>query len=720
MDAVAGFIAHEAGNAVRAVLDMTSARTVATPPPAYLSNVHQEIYERSFNYQARASGLGADASFNASSILALNQQYQVQVIASTFSSCSILAALCAIYWFCMMRRNFRRDLVLLLICGDLWKASWFLVFSATTLGYGHIETESAFCQVSGYFLQVGLEACDVAILLMSLHMSLQIFPPKDSFLGHDGLYRIRYYVLAAWFTIPNFMSALAFVNSGSAYVSQGGFCSLPIRPFWYRLALSWVPRYLVWIYVMWVAIRIYRHVGYEFKVFGEVRDGSSSVGNVGASDNNTKPADVAVPIQHTLPSHSDAAAVEKLAGGDEDVAPDDDSLAREMPPGTSTCTVLNPNRRQSAPSWALPFGLTQMDHLAGTSNTAYRSKSDPASRRGSKQIGAGMSAEDFAPPTPRTMDHHHGSVSTMGSVKSTGGHSSWDTTTPALPPITEQQTAASLTQPDSNDAATHALQQRRKAIQRQLRLLFIYPVVYLFLWILPFVAHALNYSNHFAQHPIFALSALNIFCQNIMGLADVTIFCWREKPWRHIPGSDGTFIGSFCFWRYLFGKRWTEQRRKSSAPRNHNLHFHEEKRESRAGLISTIKRWSTSISGSKSSPRPSEASLQTPPTTTSTTTTKTRPSAPAMHRGTHSSGSDRRVMQAEQAQERLALERADWERHRQSFQERRTSVVSATPGEDQLVHTIPVSSPPPPPPLQQRKEWWDRHMSIGDDLREDV
>lgn len=109
--------------------------------------------------EPRTSALGSNPSFNASSILAKRQQHQIQITAATFSSVSVLAALCALYWFTMMRRNFRRDLVLLLIIGDFWKSFWFLVGSAATLARGQIPTENPFCQASGYFLQVGVEAC---------------------------------------------------------------------------------------------------------------------------------------------------------------------------------------------------------------------------------------------------------------------------------------------------------------------------------------------------------------------------------------------------------------------------------------------------------------------------------------------------------------------------------------------------------------------------------
>ena len=105
-----------------------------------------------------------------------------------------------------------------------------------------------------------MDVTDIAVLFMSIHMYLQIFPPAHSMLGHDGLYRIRHWVYAAWFLVPNVMAALAFVNPREGYQVAGAFCFLPIRPFWYRLALFWIPRYLIWIYVVFVAVRIYRHV----------------------------------------------------------------------------------------------------------------------------------------------------------------------------------------------------------------------------------------------------------------------------------------------------------------------------------------------------------------------------------------------------------------------------------------------------------------------------
>ncbi|KXT14255.1 hypothetical protein AC579_6702 [Pseudocercospora musae] len=645
-------------------MPLSPTSTLSAPSSAHTAAM-AELYD--VPLQTRES-LGYNPDFNASAILAQTQQYQLQVIASTFSSVSIIAALCALYWFCMMRRNFRRDLVLLLIIGDCWKSSWFLIFASTTLARGHIHTESSFCQASGYFLQAGLEACDCAILLMSLHMSLHIFPPARSFLGHDGLYRIRHFVIAGWFVLPNIMSALAFVNSGPAFISQGGFCSLPIRPIWYRLALSWIPRYLIWIFVMGVAICIYRHVGFEFRVFGQENDQSSSVAipNIDTSVLNTGHTARTGQMRRDLSSISDGTTAEKQPPPDDGIAPDDDdddSTARGANHKPSLHGILkaarfNEGRRSSVPTWSSTFGNappSSEDQIA-PGPLSPTSKSLPSSRRGSKQIEPGIAAEDFAPLPPPPLDHSNrqrGSISTMASMKSSGA--SAENSSTALEPITEHRTsaaAASTTtapQPSVREnVANTAMQQRRRAIQRQLRLLFIYPTIYLILWIMPFVSHAMNYSNHFAQHPIYPITVLSVFCQSIMGLTDVCIFCWREKPWRHIPGSDGTFFGSFMFWRY---------RQSSACPP-----------PQKSGLLGSIKRWSITLSTG-----PSLA-------------------APAVHRRS-GGGSDRRVLESERARERLAMERADYRTSFLLHHHQRSS--SLEEGEEDRA-------------APGRKEWWDR------------
>ena len=74
--------------------------------------------------------------------------------------------------------------------------------------------------------------------MIAIHAALHIFKPTTS-MGEAGLYNYRYFAYACWIIYPILMASLAFVNPDHGYMSQGTFCYLPVRPFWYRLALSW-------------------------------------------------------------------------------------------------------------------------------------------------------------------------------------------------------------------------------------------------------------------------------------------------------------------------------------------------------------------------------------------------------------------------------------------------------------------------------------------------
>jgi hypothetical protein len=106
-----------------------------------------------------ASSLGNASAVTASQILAGHERHIIQIIATCNSSIGLAAAVCAVYWFFMMRRNFRRDLVFLLILGDFWKSLWFLAFAVYTFVHGQVASSAAFCQGAGFLLQAGMEAC---------------------------------------------------------------------------------------------------------------------------------------------------------------------------------------------------------------------------------------------------------------------------------------------------------------------------------------------------------------------------------------------------------------------------------------------------------------------------------------------------------------------------------------------------------------------------------
>ena len=95
-----------------------------------------------------------------------------------------------------------------------------------------------------------------------------------------------------------------------------------------------------------------------------------------------------------------------------------------------------------------------------------------------------------------------------------------------------------------------SLQKRHTAIKRSLRFLFIYPVVYTLMWIIPFASHCLQYSDHYSTNPPFILNCFVTAILSLQCAVDCVLFSTREKPWRYIKGSDGTFWGSFTVWEH--------------------------------------------------------------------------------------------------------------------------------------------------------------------------
>ena len=186
---------------------------------------------------------------------------------------SLVAAITAFQWFAFMKRSFRHHLIFLLILSDMWKALWYFIFPVVVFTRGPVSSDSYFCRASGFFTALGTEASDYAILMIALHSAFYVFRPPKRY-GEGGLYSVRYYMYTLWIIFPVSAASLAFTNPGG-YVSAGAYCGLPKRPFWYRLGLSYIPRYLIFItiFASYAAITIY--VRRKFKGFGSSDDEDS-------------------------------------------------------------------------------------------------------------------------------------------------------------------------------------------------------------------------------------------------------------------------------------------------------------------------------------------------------------------------------------------------------------------------------------------------------------
>ncbi len=75
------------------------------------------------------------------------------------------------------------------------------------------------------------------------------------------------------------------------------------------------------------------------------------------------------------------------------------------------------------------------------------------------------------------------------------------------------------------------LRKRHKAIQRQLRYMFIYPLCYLLMWLVPFINHSYFYTKE--HNPPFILNSLALVSFCLQCAVDCLIFSIRERPWRY-------------------------------------------------------------------------------------------------------------------------------------------------------------------------------------------
>ncbi|KAL3427256.1 plasma membrane g-protein coupled receptor [Phlyctema vagabunda] len=486
----------------------------------------------------------------------------LQVLALVFSAISVASAILAFYWFIRMRRSFRHDLIMLLIQSDMFKALWFMVYPIVTFVNGPVPNSSTFCQVNGFFLSLGIEASDFAILMIAIHSALYIFKARTSS-SEGGLYPYRYIAYVMWIIFPVLMASLAFLNNSYAYVSDGTYCYLPVRPFWYRLALGWIPRYVIFIVIVSIYGSIYYYVRYKFNGFS--KNANDSIGS-GSGSNASVPRPSrtfqrsSLPTMPTLASHG--------------LIPGSTSSSYVEPP-----LVTNQDRRKSVGS---PHAETNRFIW---SSFISRQNSDPtlpptpppSPPSNSLTPDPGSSASP-SPPEPAHQPNPSISFPEQGIQRPPLRHSSWRDSLnkplspseieqsnakhsignvfsalrhkPVAPELAPAITRLELVNSRGQNLAASEMHRTREKIARQLRFLFIYPLVYMIMWVPSFISHILQYTDRYAVNPPFWLMCVTTVCVCAQAAIDCWLFSTREKPWRHIPGSGGdhSFAGSFKFW----------------------------------------------------------------------------------------------------------------------------------------------------------------------------
>ncbi|MCJ1334364.1 hypothetical protein MMC10_011073 [Thelotrema lepadinum] len=500
-----------------------------------------------------------------------SQRLAQQIIALVTSSVSILAGSISLYWFFRMRTHFRHHLIILLILSDLFKAIWYFIPAAIGLSGYQSSPSNAFCQANGFFLALGIEASDMAILIVAIHSALCIFKPRTS-LGEAGLFNLRYAVYALWFFVPLLMAGLGLMQGG-VYISQGAFCYLPIRPFWYRLGLAWIPRYMIFVTICILYIRIYWFVSKKFKQFDLDSDGSHKQ----PSDHRTFQSEAQPKPDRSKHASTGLWADNATEGGpsitgslSQSITPIAPRLDPEKIPENE-----RPRQTSDSPAWE--------NYTFGDSRSPIPPPEDddiapiPLKVKRESSTKTTSFADETAVPggSPAT-------VSLAQALSETGP----DLVTPTKAP-TQFSDAPSQAQsaptprtprpklperPDSQYVTAEGMRIRHTAIKRQLRFLFVYPVFYLLSWLVPLAQHLSLYWDNVAAHPIFGLSCASTFFLALQCAIDAFIFSTRETPWRYIArgsssnrdseaptaveDNDTCFPkGKWAFWRLLGGRK---------------------------------------------------------------------------------------------------------------------------------------------------------------------
>jgi G protein-coupled receptor GPR1 len=420
------------------------------------------------------------------------------------------------------------SLIMLLIQSDMFKAFWLMVPPVAYFIQGPVDSSDTICQISGFLLNSAIEASDIAVLMIAFHSALYILKSGRPD-GDAGLYPYRRWAYAAWFVIPLILTAIV-PATGGRFENVGSVCYLPTTPLWYRTALSWGPRYVIFFIIIFTYSALYWYLFWKFRNLEKAQRRASMerrrnsmgttkepkvppIGEVpptpafahhGLLDIDRPRASIAtdeVVVPQSAAQTPECDRVDKLhldTSSAESAASESQGKSERAHGSSSLTEKLEPNSEPDATQG--PKG--RIDSQDQTSATATR----PLPRR---PLSAFMFQQDMrrAISIPENQDHEHSNGASIY-----------------------------LTQSVTGDV----LHQSRRNMRRQLRLLFVYPLMYMITWIAPFVsnAHRLRPSeNDNGNNQPYELIAASTASLCISAAVDCCFFIAWEKPWRDVRGS---------------------------------------------------------------------------------------------------------------------------------------------------------------------------------------
>ncbi|KAH6856243.1 G protein-coupled glucose receptor regulating Gpa2-domain-containing protein [Chaetomium sp. MPI-CAGE-AT-0009] len=466
------------------------------------------------------------------------------ILSVTFASISVLSTLFALYW-----------LILLLIRSDCAKSIVLVIFAIVSFVRGGIRSDSAFCQISGFALAVGIESSDIAVLLIALHSAMYIFRPRA------GLYPYRRRAYLGFYLYPILAACLAFIG-GNGYENMGPYCYLRTDRSWARLGLSWVPRYIICASIVVIYVSIYFYIRRKMGDYGRRRSEAMQPqplrGSIGSP---WAPRLRYNGLLFSALSSRRTSATDTIGTAKDPLRPPS-SIGPAWPASARTSVDIQRPRSCSVKWNWHGFTHTHSPEGSGLSGDDSTDPISPASPTFlSPPAAAHTPRPSVLPSTDANTDiinnnHYTGRASPPRPQRqATPDAGTDDEDAPDSSPILSPTGGGSaspfitITSPEDDDPAQ--TRQQKKTL-RQLRSLFAYPLVYIILWLFPFVSHVLGYDDDPADPgrggaPPHWLLVVSIVSLSVQGAVDCVLFLLRETPWRHARGR--------AFWPSL-GRRW--------------------------------------------------------------------------------------------------------------------------------------------------------------------
>ncbi|CAI4872182.1 CHS_3a_G0008440.mRNA.1.CDS.1 [Saccharomyces cerevisiae] len=497
------------------------------------------------------------------------QLLQLRIIAITASAVSLIAGCLGMFFLSKMdkrRKVFRHDLIAFLIICDFLKAFILMIYPMIILIDDSVYATPAFFNTLGWFTAFAIEGADMAIMIFAIHFAILIFKPnwkwrnKRSGNMEGGLYKKRSYIWPITALVPAILASLAFINynklnddSDTTIIldnnnynfpdspRQGGYkpwsawCYLPPKPYWYKIVLSWGPRYFIIIFIFAVYLSIYIFITSESKrIKAQIGDLNHDVleeekekkklfglGHWGKAKWYFK-SYFKLPLLHLLRNLKNFFTISFIDPNEET----DDSgssngtfnfgeSSNEIP------TLFRKTNTGSDENVSASGGVRLLDYNSAKplDMSKYAMSEQPDLERNNP-----FDCENDITLNPSELVSKQKEHNVTFSVENEG-----------LDTRKNRCENSSFTNVQQHfQAQTYKQMKKRRAqIQKNLRAIFIYPLSYIGIWLFPIIADALQYKHEIKHGPIMWVTYIDTCVRPLSCLVDVIVYLFKEKPWNY-------------------------------------------------------------------------------------------------------------------------------------------------------------------------------------------